>query len=100
MKYLLISFLLCSQLCLAQIYSNHHHLAKKSVSSQCHDGNVVLDDGTVIEGQVRGYTYKANDASSFRFRKEKGDKAVTYKADDCKQLVYDGLNIISLPKNL
>ena len=38
--------------------------------------------------------------SSFRFRKEKGAETVTYKADDCKQVVYDGLNIISLPKNL
>ncbi len=31
---------------------------------------------------------------------KKGAKAVTYKADDSKQVVYDGLNIVSLPKIL
>lgn len=100
MKYLLISLLLCSQLCLAQIFSNNPHLTKNKVSGQWTDGSIVLTDGTTIEGQVRGHSYKAHDVRSFRFRDEKGAKAFTYGADECKQVVQNGLIIVSLPKNL
>ena len=100
MKYLLISFLLCSQLFLALIFSNNPHLAKNNVSGQWIDGSIVLTDGTTIEGQVRGHSYKAHDVRSFRFRDEKGAKAFTYGADECIQVVQNGLIIFSPPKNL
>ena len=100
MKYLFTLLFLCSQFSWAQIYSDNQHLGRNSVSGQWLDGTVVLNDGTSVEGQVRGYTYKANDVQSFRFRTEKGAETTTYKADDCKQVVYDGLSIVSLPKNL
>ena len=100
MKYLLISFLLCSQLSLALIFSNNPHLAKNNVSGQWIDGSIVLTDGTTIEGQVRDHSYKAHDVRSFRFRDEKGAKAFTYGADECMQVVQNGLIIFSPPKNL
>ena len=96
----LLMLFLCSQFSFAQIYTNNAHLKGQKVSGQWRSGAIVTEAGKTLEGEVRGFSYKANDVSSFRFRKEKGAETVTYKADDCKQVVYDGLNIISLPKNL
>lgn len=79
MKRLLFSLLLCSHFALAQIYSNNHHLNKKNVSGQWLDGTLVLNDGSALEGQVRGFTYKANDVQSFRFRKKKAPKPLPIK---------------------
>lgn len=91
---------LCSQFSFAQIYTNNAHLKVQKVFGQWRSGAIITEAGKTLEGEFRGFSYKANDVSSFRFRKEKGAETVTYKADDCNKVVYDGLNIISLPKNL
>ena len=100
MKIRCFLLLFCVQFSFAQIYTNHAHLTAQRVSGQWMDGTVVLNDGRILEGQVRGQTFKGNDVQSFRYRKEKGTDAVTYKADDCRQVVYDGLNVVAVPKNL
>lgn len=100
MKLRCIVLLFCVQFSFAQIYNNHAQLMAQGVSGQWKEGAVVLNDGQTLEGQVRGQTYKGNDVQSFRYRKEKGTEAVTYKADDCRQVIYDGLNVVAVPKNL
>ncbi|NBS18865.1 MAG: hypothetical protein EBS74_03635 [Flavobacteriia bacterium] len=64
------------------------------------EGAVVLNDGRTLEGQAQGQTYKGNDVQSLLYRKEKGTDVVTYKADDYQQVIYDGLNVVAVPKNL
>jgi hypothetical protein len=81
----LLMLFLCSQFSFAQIYTNNAHLKGQKVSGQWRSGAIVTEAGKTLEGEVRGFSYKANDVSSFRFRKEKGAETVTYKADDCKQ---------------
>ena len=100
MKQLLFTLLLISQFSFAQIFSTNQHLKRSSVSGQWLNGTVMLNDGSMIDGQVRGYIFKGNDVKSFRFREKKGAEVLTYRPDDCKQVGYEGLNIISLPKNL
>jgi hypothetical protein len=73
---------------------------KKYVGGSWRQGTIVLADGSELNGQVRGYSYKGKDINSFRYRLKKGDKARTIKADKCKLISYDGLIILSLPKNL
>jgi hypothetical protein len=72
----------------------------QGVSGQWKEGAVVLNDGRTLEGQAQGQTYKGNDVQSLLYRKEKGTNAVTYKADDYQQVIYDGLNVVAVPKNL
>ena len=74
--------------------------SKKYVGASWLQGVIVLADGSELVGQVRGYSYKGNDINSFRYRLKKGEKARTIKADACTLISYDGLIILSLPKNL
>ena len=69
------------------------------VDSYWAPGTISLLDGTVLEGEVRGYLYKGPEVKSFRFRTAKGETATTYKAENCHLVVYDGLSVLSLPKN-
>ncbi|MGB2136237.1 MAG: hypothetical protein ACPH28_03720 [Flavobacteriaceae bacterium] len=85
----------------AQIYSFDEGLGQtQSVDAVWLPGTIVTAQGETLEGQVRGFVYNAAEVKSFRYRSEKGAKAVTYKADDCQLVVYDGLIVLSLPKNL
>jgi hypothetical protein len=67
----------------------------QGVSGQWKEGAVVLNDGRTLEGQAQGQTYKGNDVQSLLYRKEKGTHAVTNKADDYPQVIYDGLNVVA-----
>ena len=101
----IILFLCLSLTCTAQtdrtFYNNgNSSTTKKYVGASWLQGTIVLADGSELNGQVRGYSYKGNDINSFRYRLKKGDKARTIKADACKLISYDGLIILSLPKNL
>ena len=80
--------------------SGNSSTTKKYVGASWLQGTIVLADGSELNGQVRGYSYKGNDINSFRYRLKKGDKARTIKADACTLISYDGLIILSLPKNL
>jgi len=80
--------------------SGNTSTTKKFVGASWHPGIILLADGSELVGQVRGYAYKGNDISSFRYRVKKGDKARTIKAIDCQLISYDGFIILSLPKNL
>jgi hypothetical protein len=73
---------------------------KKHVGASWLQGTIVLADGSELNGQMRGYSYKVNDINSFRYRSKKGEKARTIKADACKLISYNGLIVLSLPKNL
>ncbi|MGB2128190.1 MAG: hypothetical protein ACPHXR_01805 [Flavicella sp.] len=73
---------------------------KKHVGAMWLSGTIVLLDGTELKGDVRGSSYTGDDIRSFRYRSEKGEKSVYYKAKDCKLVQYDGLTVLSLPKNL
>ena len=80
--------------------SGNSSTTKKYVGASWLQGTIILADGSGLVGQVRGYSYKGNDINSFRYRLKKGDKARTIKADECTLISYDGLIILSLPKNL
>ena len=80
--------------------TGNSNTTKKYVGASWQQGTIVLADGSELNGQVKGYSYKGNDINSFRYRPKKGDKARTIKADVCKLISYDGLIILSLPKNL
>jgi len=80
--------------------TGNSNTTKKYVGASWQQGTIVLADGSELNGQVKGYSYKGNDINSFRYRPKKGDKARTIKADACKLISYDGLIILSLPKNL
>ena len=80
--------------------SGNSSTTKKYVGASWLQGTIILADGNELVGQVRGYSYKGNDINSFRYRLKKGDKARTIKADECTLISYDGLIILSLPKNL
>ena len=80
--------------------SGNSSTTKKYVGASWLQGTIILADGSGLVGQVRGYSYKGNDINSFRYRLKKGDKAITIKADECTLISYDGLIILSLPKNL
>ncbi|CAI8326576.1 MAG: Uncharacterised protein [Flavobacterium sp. SCGC AAA160-P02] len=80
--------------------SGNNSTTKKYVGASWLKGTIILSDGSELNGQVRGYSYKGNDINSFRYRSKKGDKAITIKADMCELISYDGLIILSLPKNL
>jgi hypothetical protein len=73
---------------------------KKYVGASWLQGIIILVDGSELIGEVRGFSYKGNDINSFRYRLKKGEKARTIKADACKLISYDGLIVLSLPKNL
>jgi hypothetical protein len=73
---------------------------KKYVGASWLQGIIILADGSELIGEVRGFSYKGNDINSFRYRLKKGEKARTIKADACKLISYDGLIVLSLPKNL
>lgn len=100
MKNLYLVLLFFPVLSFGQIYSDAQHLEANRVSGQWFAGTVILNNGETLNGEVRGYMYKGNDVKSFRYRTEKGSEVTTYNADNCVQIVYNGLNIISLPKNL
>jgi hypothetical protein len=72
---------------------------KKYVGASWLQGTIVLADGSELNGEVRGFSYKGNDINSFSYRLKKGEKARTIKADACKLISYDGLIVLSLPKN-
>ena len=80
--------------------SGNSSTTKKYVGASWLKGTIILADGNELVGQVRGYSYKGNDINSFRYRLKKGDKSRTIKADECRLISYDGLIILSLPKNL
>ena len=80
--------------------SGNSSTTKKYVGASWLQGTIILADGSELVGQVRGYSYKGNDINSFRYRLKKGEKARTIKADECTLISYDGLIILSLPKNL
>ena len=85
----------------AKFYNSYNNPTEEQfVGASWKDGTIVLNDDSEINGDVRGYTYRGSDINSFRYRKMKGEKAQTFKADDCKLILYDDLRIISLPKNL
>jgi hypothetical protein len=85
----------------AKFYNSYDNpTSKKYVGASWLPGTIILADGRELVGQVRGYSYKGNDINSFRFRPAKGEKAATYKAEDCKIVIYDGLRILALPKKL
>lgn len=101
----IIAFLCVGQTSTAQegrtfYNSGNSSTTKKYVGASWLQGTIILADGSELNGQVRGYSYKGNDINSFRYRLKKGDKARTIKADDCTLISYDGLIILSLPKNL
>ena len=100
MKNLITVLLLIPLFSFSQIYTLEEDATRQQfVDAVWLPGTIIDNNGQVLEGQVRGYVYKGNEVQSFRYRTEKGAKAVTYKADDCQQVVYDGLIVISLPKN-
>ena len=101
----LILFLYLSLTFTAQTAQSFYNTAnssttKKYVGASWLQGTIVLADGSELNGQVRGFSYKGNDINSFRYRLKKGEKARTIKADACKLVSYDGLIVLSLPKNL
>ncbi|MFL3658885.1 MAG: hypothetical protein ACJ07L_12650 [Opitutales bacterium] len=73
---------------------------KKYVGASWLPGTIVMEDGIELKGDVRGYSYKGNDIRSFMYRTKKGEKSRTFKADDCELIIYDGLIVLSLPKNI
>ncbi|MGK0235967.1 MAG: hypothetical protein ACI9EK_002510 [Psychroserpens sp.] len=73
---------------------------KKYVDASWLPGTIVMEDGSELKGDVRGYSYTGNDIRSFKYRTKKGEKAQSFKADDCKLVIYDGLIVLSLPKNI
>lgn len=100
MKHLLFFIAFIPIFSLAQIYTEANaHTNFNTVSAQWSPGTIITNEGDELEGDVRGFSYKGNDIKSFRYRAQKGATVDTYKADACKQVIYDGLNIISLPKN-
>ena len=92
--YILLPFLAQSQ-----IYSSaNYDTTKKNISGAYSSGTIILNDGKVLEGQVRAYLYKGNDVSAFKYRVSKGDKAQKFSADDCSNIIVNGLQVVSLPK--
>lgn len=103
MKQLLITLLFIPFFTNAQTYmyvEANADTRTKTVSGGWKKSTIIDRSGRVIEGEVRGYLYKGDDVKSFRYRPDKDSKGVTYKADDCLQVFYDDLIIVSLPKNL
>ena len=101
---IIFAFLILGATAVAQTTKSYYNsgntsTTKKFVGSSWLPGTIVLADGSELVGQVKGYTYKENDINSFRYRVKKGDKARTIKAADCQLISYDGLIILSLPKN-
>jgi len=72
----------------------------KYVGASWLPGTIVMEDGSELKGDVRGSSYVGNDIKSFKYRTKKGEKARRFKADECKLVMYDGLIILSLPKNI
>lgn len=102
---IIFAFLILGSTSVAQTTKSYYNsgdtsTTKKFVGASWLPGTILLADGSELVGQVRGYAYKGNDISSFRYRVKKGDKARTIKAIDCQLISYDGLIILSLPKNL
>ena len=62
-------------------------------------GFVILKNGYVLEGQVKGFTYTGNDLKNLKYRKAKGESAEKYGADDVNYITWDQTYILSLPKN-
>jgi hypothetical protein len=97
---ILMLFVLFPFLIQSQIYTSaNYDTTKKYISAGYSDGTIILNDGTELEGQVRGSVYKGNDVSTFKYRLEKGDKAQKFTANDCSTVIVNGVQIISLPKN-
>ena len=83
------------------IYSKaNYDTSVKAVSGAWKKGFIVDGRGNKIEGEIRGFLFKGDDVKSFRYRPAKGEKSITYKAEDCLQVFYGDLIIVSLPKNL
>ena len=72
----------------------------KHVGAMWLPGSIVLANGTELKGQVRGSTYVGDNIKAFKFRSVKGEKARVFKAEDCKLVIYDGLIVLSMPKNM
>lgn len=96
-----IFFVLLPLLIQSQIYTSaNYDTAKKYISSGYTNGTIILNDGTALEGQVRASVYKGNNVSTFKYRLAKGDKAQKFTANDCSTVILNGVQIVSLAKNL
>ena len=97
----IIFFVLLPLLIQSQIYTSaNYDTAKKYISSGYSNGTIILNDGTALEGQVRASVYKGNNVSTFKYRLAKGDKAQKFTANDCSTVILNGVQIVSLAKNL
>ena len=85
-------------------YSPNRHYytfrcTRKTISGEWKKGSVILKNGDVLEGQVKGFTYTGNDLKNVKYRKAKGESAEKYSADDVNYITWDQTYILSLPKN-
>lgn len=72
----------------------------KYVGAMWLPGTIVLANGTELKGQVRGSSYVGNNIRSFKYRSQKGEKALVFKAEQCRLVRYDDLIVLSMPKNM
>jgi len=98
--WLLIGFVFQAQNTTSYFNNGNTTTQKKYVGASWLPGTIVLEDGSELKGEVRGYSYTGNDIRSFKYRTKKGEKAQRFEADDCKLVIYDRLIVLSLPKNI
>ena len=98
--WLIIGFISQAQNTTSYFNNGNTTTQKKYVGASWLPGTIVLEDGSELKGDVRGSSYTGNDIRSFKYRTKKGEKAKSFKADDCELVMYDGLIVLSLPKNM
>ena len=98
--WLIVGFSSQAQSTTSYFNSGNTTTQKRYVGASWSPGIIVMEDGIELKGDVRGYSYKRNDIKSFKYRTKEGEKSQTFKADDCKLVVYDGLIVLSLPKDI
>ncbi|QTE24022.1 hypothetical protein [Polaribacter cellanae] len=71
----------------------------KSITGVWKKGLVVLKDGTVKEGETKGYSFSGDQVKTMKFRADKDADTEKFKANDCKLIKWGDTFIVPVLKN-